>query len=153
MELPGTTIYLYAAYLDTRKVCHLNINYFLFLQLRIELPVIRIIAFVRGETIQERNISIVRISSTFYLQDLSLYCKVWFEDNSDPVIINATGHSQGLSMEIYYFLDYQTLFYGQSPYYFINIELEESLNGKIPAVVSLVETPCFAVPTNSIRGD
>ena len=41
----------------------------------------------------------------------------------------------------------------RDPYYYINCGLKESLNGKIPAVVSLVETPCLAVPTNSIRGD
>lgn len=106
MELPRATLFLYAAYLDTRIV----------------LPVIRIMASVKG-----------KIQEPF----LSLYCKVWFEDNSDPVIVNVT--------------DYQPV--ERDPYYFINCGLEESLNGKIPAVVSLVETPCLAVPTNSIRGD
>ena len=32
-----------------------------------------------------------QIHFQFYLQELSLYCKVWFEDNSDPVIVNVTG--------------------------------------------------------------
>ena len=49
--------------------------------------------------------------------------------------------------------DYQQIWAKQSSYYFINCGLEESLNGKIPAVVSLVESPCLAVPSNSIRGD
>ena len=37
-----------------------------------------------------------------YPQERSLYCKVWFEDNSDPMIINATGESRSNEiMEIY----------------------------------------------------
>ena len=84
-----------------------------------------------------------------------LYCKVWFEDNSDPVIVNVTGEPRFQVLNKLWrfikFLDYTTLL--SAPYYFINCGLEESLNGKIPAVVSLVETPCLTVPTNSIRGD
>ena len=70
---------------------------------RIVLPVIRIMASVKGK-IQE-NLFIKKecnqIHFLFYLQEpfLSLYCKVWFEDNSDPVIVNVTGEprSPGLN--------------------------------------------------------
>ena len=54
MRLPRATVFLYAAYLDTRKVCQLRmfLKYFFY---RIVLPVIRIMAFVKGEKIQEKK--------------------------------------------------------------------------------------------------
>ena len=56
MELSAITLYLYAAYFDRRKVCHLNYkrNSKIFLY-RMALPVIRIMIMVKGEIIQEKN--------------------------------------------------------------------------------------------------
>ena len=54
MELPKATVFLYAAYLDTRKdFSQINFiqKYFFY---RTLLPVIRIMAFVKGE-IQEKK--------------------------------------------------------------------------------------------------
>ena len=54
MELPGTTLYLYAAYFDSRKFV-IKMNKILKYFCRIVLPVIRVMIMVKGETFQEKK--------------------------------------------------------------------------------------------------